>query len=149
MPLLNYTTTVSADKTAGQIVAILVRKGASAVLMNYDGHGCVTAISWKVNTPHGQLPFTLPINQEKIEMVLRKQYNQREAPKSVLADGQSTRIAWRIMKDWVEAQMALLETEMVTLDQLFLPYMKVSLSETIYDRLASGGLKALTEGQGG
>ena len=32
-------------------------------------------------------------------------------------------ITWRILKDWVEAQMALLETGMVTMDESFLPYM--------------------------
>ena len=34
---------------------------------------------------------------------------------------QAIRTSWRILKDWVEAQMALLETGMVTMDEIFLP----------------------------
>ena len=46
----------------------------------------------------------------------------------------SERTAWRIVKDWVEAQMALVETRMVTVPQVFLPYTLMrngrTLSET-------------------
>lgn len=35
---------------------------------------------------------------------------------------QAVRTAWRIVKDWVEAQMALVETRMVTTQEVFLPY---------------------------
>ena len=35
---------------------------------------------------------------------------------------QATRTAWRIVKDWVEAHIALVETQMVTAPQVFLPY---------------------------
>ena len=35
---------------------------------------------------------------------------------------QAVRTAWRIVKDWVEAQMALVETQMVTTRDVFLPY---------------------------
>jgi len=45
------------------------------------------------------------------------------------------RVSWRILKDWVEAQMALVETHMVTLEQVFLPYAVTDDGQTIYDRL--------------
>ena len=35
---------------------------------------------------------------------------------------QAVRIAWRIVKDSVEAQMALVQTQMVTTAEVFLPY---------------------------
>lgn len=41
--------------------------------------------------------------------------------------------------------MALLETEMVTLDQLFLPYMLVGKDESLYERLSqTDGFAMLT-----
>lgn len=45
---------------------------------------------------------------------------------------QSERVAWRIVKDWVEAQMAILESEMVTMDEIFLPYMLNRNGDTVY-----------------
>lgn len=47
----------------------------------------------------------------------------------------SGRIAWRILKDWVEAQMALLDIEMVRFEEIFLPYIETDNGQTIYERL--------------
>jgi hypothetical protein len=43
------------------------------------------------------------------------------------------RVAWRIVKDWLEAQLAIIKTEMVTLDQVMLPYMRGDNGATIYE----------------
>lgn len=46
---------------------------------------------------------------------------------------QAERVAWRIVKDWVEAQMAILESEMVQMDEIFLPYMLSSSGQTVFE----------------
>ena len=51
-------------------------------------------------------------------------------------DDHARRVAWRITKDWVEAQMALLATKSVTLPQLFLPYAVTDDGSTLYERIA-------------
>jgi hypothetical protein len=48
------------------------------------------------------------------------------------------RVAWANIKDWVEAQMALYETEMVDMPQIFLPFAVDSKGETLYDRVGRG-----------
>jgi hypothetical protein len=45
---------------------------------------------------------------------------------------QAERVAWRIVKDWVDAQMAILESEMVQMDEIFLPYMLNQNNMTLY-----------------
>ncbi|GAI18091.1 unnamed protein product, partial [marine sediment metagenome] len=35
MPLLNYSTSISAQKTVGEIMGLLAGHGAKAILMNY------------------------------------------------------------------------------------------------------------------
>ena len=55
---------------------------------------------------------------------------------------QAIRTSWRILKDWVETQMALLETGMVTMDEIFLPYM-LSGGQTFYQALVAGEVKML------
>lgn len=147
MGLLNYSTRIEAEKTAGEVVAILAHHGATAIGMDYDGHGNVLSVSWKVNTPQGILPFKLPVNERAVASVLERQHYSGQLPRAALAEGQARRTAWRILKNWIRAQMALLETEMVTLDQLFFPYLLTGPGETLYERLATGkGLKSLTEG---
>lgn len=39
------------------------------------------------------------------------------------------------MKDWVEAQMALLDIEMVRFEEIFLPYIETDTGQTVYERL--------------
>lgn len=48
---------------------------------------------------------------------------------------QAERVAWRILKDWVEAQMALLDIEMVRFEEIFLPYIETKNGRTVYERL--------------
>ena len=48
-------------------------------------------------------------------------------------DAQAERVAWRILRDWVLSQMAILETEMVAMDQIMLTYMVDDHGRTVYE----------------
>ena len=118
-PIANYSTIVTAQKSIGEIQGILVAHGAKHILMDYEGEEPV-GLAFVVATPYGDTPFRLPANIEKVEAVLNKQRVRSKVGRELAA-----RVAWRILKDWVRAQMAIEETEMVTIDQIFLPYMQV------------------------
>jgi hypothetical protein len=118
-PIANYSTTVTALKSIGEIQNILVYHGAKHILIDYE-NGEPVGLAFIVATPYGDTPFRLPANIEKVEAVLNKQRVRSKAGRELAA-----RVAWRILKDWVRAQMAIEETEMVTIDQIFLPYMQV------------------------
>ena len=47
---------------------------------------------------------------------------------------QARRTAWRITKDWVDAQLAIIETKMVTTAQVFLPYAVTNDGRQVYQR---------------
>lgn len=133
MPLLNYTTTVSADKTAADIIRILAAAGARQILTDYHD-GRPTGIAFALDTPAGLRQYRLPVDPGPVEQVLRK---QRVAPR-YLGREQAERVAWRITKDWVEAQLAIIATQMVAVDQVFLPYMLMGTDHdgtprTVYD----------------
>jgi hypothetical protein len=49
---------------------------------------------------------------------------------------QAVRTSWRIVKDWTEAQMALVETQMVTTAQVFLPYAVMRDGRTLGETVA-------------
>jgi hypothetical protein len=46
---------------------------------------------------------------------------------------QAERVAWRIIKDWVETQMAILESQMVQMEEIFLPYMVNRQGQTFFE----------------
>jgi succinate dehydrogenase/fumarate reductase flavoprotein subunit len=129
MALLNYTTTVQASKTMAELQEILRRHGAKAILINYDGEGFMESLSFNIITPRGDFGIRLPVQPENILKVLARQ----NVPKAYRTKEQSIRIAWRIVKAWTQAQMAILETEMVEIDQIFLPYIETTPGKTVYN----------------
>ncbi len=45
----------------------------------------------------------------------------------------AARVAWRIIKDWVAAQLAIVESGMVEIAEVFLPYQLVADDKTVFD----------------
>lgn len=138
--IANYTTAVTALKSTREIQEILVTHGAKRILMDYDDSGPI-ALSFTINTPFGETPFKLPANIDRIQAVLTKQHIRANVTRDL-----ATRVAWRILKDWVRAQMAILEANMVSIDQIFLPYMQSGDGKTLYEIMLERKLE-LPEGR--
>ncbi len=147
-PLLDYTSTVPVSRTVAQVQAKLVEHGARAVMMEYDDRGRITALAFNVKTPNGDLPIRLPIDAAATLRVLERQYDNREIPRKYVKEEHAYRVAWRIIKDWVEAQMSLLQTEMVKMEEIFLPYIITQGGQTIYQVMAEKHF-LLGPGEGG
>jgi hypothetical protein len=143
MAILNYTTDVPAERSINQIQKTLTQHGAREILIANDEEGNVIGMAFKVKSPEGVMSFRLPANIEAVYKVLVKQkkyrgWNDEERYKEQNL-AQAQRVAWRILKDWVEAQMAILETQMVELDQVFLPYAITRLGNTLYQEMKDSG----------
>ena len=136
MPILDYTTKVPVSRTIAQIQAKLIEHGARAILMEYGADGRVKAIAFNVKMPNGDLPIRLPINTVATLAVLKRQADGREIPAGYAKDDHAYRVAWRNIFHWVSAQMALLETEMVKMDEIFLSYVITPGGQTIYQVVA-------------
>jgi hypothetical protein len=133
--LLNYTTTVSADKTIGEIQAMLARAGARQIMHGYDAKGNCSELSFRIVTKFGEISFLLPANIEAVEKVLTS-HRVRHSWSKPGDRERATRVGWRILKDWVEAQLALIQTGMVSVEQVFLPYAQNAIGQTLYEALA-------------
>ncbi len=143
-PLLNYTTTIPVQKTVSQIHGILASHGARTVMNEYKDLQ-VSAVSFEIDTAQGLLSIRLPVDIGATLRVLEKQRAARKLPRSYVNKEQAGRIAWRIIKDWLEAQMAILETEMVKMEQIFLPYIVTRTGQTLFEVME--GRRFLTEGR--
>ena len=75
----------------------------------------------------------MPNNTEKVLMVLKKQKRNNKQIKD--SKEQALRVGWRNIKDWIDAQMALIETEMATIDEVFLPYILNKNGQTLYESI--------------
>jgi hypothetical protein len=133
MPLLNYTTRVSETKTISEIEKTLAVHGAKAILKEYDSDGNISAVAFQVASPCGEVSVKLPADVEATFRVLEKQQQTEKVPRHLVTMSHARAVSWRILKDWIEAQMAILETEMVTLDQIFLAYVLTPSGNTLYE----------------
>lgn len=143
MPLLNYSTSIEASKTVSEIHKILATHGARSILTNYTSDGVIESLSFMINTLDGDRGVKLPINPDAILKVMNK---SNKIPRTFRTRPQAIRIAWRIIKDWIEAQMALLETEMVQIDQVFLSYIEADNGKTVFQLYQERQSNLLTEG---
>ncbi len=141
MPILNYTTRIKADKTVSEIQAKLGKAGAQAVMTEYDDNGEVSALSFRLENQGQMIMFHMPARIGRIYAVLQRQ----EVPKKLRTMEQAGRVAWRIVKDWVEAQLALVEADQAEMVEVFLPYAQdPRTGKTLYQSLESNGFAQLT-----
>ncbi len=126
MPIANYTITVPVQNSVNEIQRILVAHHAKSVMIDYDGAGEPVGVSFLVPTQNGDLAFRLPANIDACHKVLDRQV------RSFITHERASRVGWRILRDWVRAQMAIPETEMVSLEEVMLPYMRVRGGKTLY-----------------
>lgn len=133
MAILNYTTTVDSFKTVSEIEYILMKHKAKSIMKNYDGES-ITGLSFLIDTGFQQIPVRLPVKVDECLEVLKRE--KKNSPRSSIkaTREQAERVAWRILKDWIEAQMALLDIEMVEMQEIFLPYIEIH-GQTIYEKL--------------
>ena len=136
MPLKNYTTSIDVEKTMMEIEKILANHGATHIFKMYKD-GNPTALAFKFMIGEQLIGFKLPMEDEKILQVFKNAVHKGELQKRYWNDiEQARRTGWRIVKDWVDAQMALLEINVVKFEEIFLPYMyDEKKGETLFQML--------------
>jgi hypothetical protein len=144
---LNYTTTVDADRTAIECIGILTKHGASHVGISIGEDKTPDGLEFVIRTPYGPRGYQLPVNIPGTEKALLKAWRAHRIEPRYKEPAQARRVAWRVLKDWLEAQMALIEAGAVELPQVMLPYLRVDdEGKTLYAAWQESELRALERG---
>lgn len=133
MAIKNYTTTVDVYKSLGEIQGALASHGARKIMVDYDEKGGPIGVTFGIETPVGARAFCLPANVEGVKAVFAQQKVKAQA-------GQAERTAWRNIRDWIMAQMAIIEAGQVQMDEVFLPYLTDGKGQTLYQLYQRGYL---------
>lgn len=139
MPFAGYTTTVEAVKTAGDVTAMLASAGARRIMTEYTSTGRPEGMSFEIETKYGVQAFTLPIKTKAVHAVLKRQKLQPRYQTIEHAE----RVAWRVAHDWLRNQLALIEAEMVSLDEVMFPWMIGSGGQTMHSLFVQNSLGQL------
>lgn len=120
-------------KTVSEIEYILMKHKAKSIVKEFDGDSIV-GLYFLIDTGPYQVPIKLPVRIDACHQVLKK---QKKAGNRNIKDTreQAERVAWRILKDWIEAQMALLDIEIVCLEEIFMPYIVDKSGQTLFEKL--------------
>lgn len=140
MAILNYTTSISAHKTVGEIQQLLAQKGARGVSIDYDAAGQPAAVAFWLELAGNPVSFRLPSNWTGVRRALDK---DRKVPARSKTDEQAQRVAWRIVKDWTEAQLAIVEAGIAGMAEVFLPYAVTPDGRTLFQAFEADGPRLL------
>jgi hypothetical protein len=141
MPILNYTTTIEVQKSMGEVVGALSRRGVNRISTMFDDDGTPSGIAFTMKTDYGFRDFELPIRTSGVLAAMKR---DSKVPRSKCTTEQAARVAWRIAKDWLEAQSAIVDAELASLDEVMLPYMVTdNRGTTVYSAIRARGLKEL------
>lgn len=135
------TTKISPEQTVGEIQQTFCRYGAKAIQLEYEDKG-IKAVKFVIDVNGQNAPFLLPCRWNEVHTALinrmRKVRQSREEDYIL----QAKRIAWRQIFRWIEAQLALVETNMVRIEEVFMPYLVVNKKgETLYEQISNNGFK--------
>lgn len=137
--LFMETTEIDPLKTAGEITSLLVQTGATSIMQEYK-NGNIVALSFQMAVAAGTIAYTLPVRIEPVYKQLVQRHPSWDVSRCRL---QAKRVAWRQLLRWVQAQLAMIDTGMVVADEVFMPYAKISDTETIYERIKAENYRAL------
>ena len=134
MPILNYTTTIAASKTVMEIQDTLAAHGAEEISVSYDSVGQArvpVALVFSIQVGANLVAFRLPCKWQGVLVALRR--DPKVQPR-YRTNEQALKVAWRIIKDWVEAQLALIQAGQAELAEIFLPYAVGQDGSTFYEQ---------------
>lgn len=139
MPIKNYTTDIAVGKSMGEVIGALTRRGVTRVSTVFDEDGNPAGIAFTMKTPYGVREFELPV---KVDGVLAAMKRDKVAAAKQTRE-HAAKVAWRIAKDWLEAQAALIDADLATLDEVMFPYMIANDGRSAFELMRDNALLEL------
>lgn len=143
MAILNYTTTVSAEKTIGEIYQILLKAKAKEISFENDDEGDTIAVKFTIVFLENPLWFRLEPNWKGVLEAMERD----RVPNKYRTGKQAFNVGWRIMKDAIEAQIAIVQSNQAEITQVFLPYAIDGDGKTVFQIFTEGRQKLLGTGK--
>lgn len=150
--MLNYSTKIPHGVTTGECLSLLARAGAAAVSIEFDGGAVPCGLGFRLSTPHGPRHFSLPVNIDGVHRILTeankagKLRSDGHRQASLASRDRAADIAWRVVKDWLEATLALIAHGMADLTEVMLPHLVVDEGRTLWQAYQAREQAALTVG---
>ncbi|KUG25893.1 hypothetical protein ASZ90_004280 [hydrocarbon metagenome] len=147
MAIKNYTSTVPVINSIAKIEHRLAQAGALHIMKSYSGERPVGMI-FQVKINDLPMTFKLPAKSDNVYKYLSMQ--KKRPPTKSQDDNlrqQADRTAWKILYDWIDIQVSLIELDQAEAIEVFLPYAYDGKNDqTLFDKMKNNNFKLLTAG---
>lgn len=118
--LKNYTTSISSEKSIMEIEKMLSGFGATHIMKEYFSDGRTRSIAFKLD----EQAYKLPANTDGVRNAMygskKVSYRKNGEQKR---DIQAENTSWRIIRDWLHAQLSIIYSGQAKPDEVMLPYL--------------------------
>lgn len=146
MAIKNYTSTVPMVNAIARIEHRLAQAGATDINKTYEG-GKPTGMIFRIIVENQPVTFKLPAKVDRVLnhlKMLRKKPPTKTQLESLKA--QADRTAWKILNDWIDIQVSMIELEQAEPMEIFMPYLYDPQSkQTLFEKAKENQFRQLTE----
>lgn len=129
MPIKNYTTTIDPKKSIGKIQEVLNENGADSVHISYKDQK-PDKVDFVIKVDNTMVRFRLSVDVSALLMAMK---NDKKIPRSLCNTVQAEKVAWKNKYEWLQIQMAEIQSGQARLDQLLLGWAVTNNGTTLYD----------------
>lgn len=129
--MINTTTKVSSLRSIGEIHSILIAAGVSTI-SNEMRSKEVVGLYFCIEFRGALMNFRLPCNYMGVLAAMKK---DPKVPRRLCTETQARAVGWRILREWVRAQLAIVEAEQASLIEVFMPYAVCLDGRTLFQHL--------------
>jgi hypothetical protein len=136
-------------KSLSEIHMILAKGGADHINVRHEA-GIPVGMSFTISIDNFPINFMLPVHIDGLAELLKSDRHGRMLRGAKDFDDKVLRVGWRIVKDWVDAQIAFIEARKAedrlrALATAFLPYAVNTNGVTLADKILNnpGNIKML------
>lgn len=131
--IANKTTKISAEKSVGEIQKMLAESNASSILIEYE-QGLPDSISFQLSHGRGVIAFRMPCNWRGTLSAMNR---DKSIPLRLQTSEHARRVCWRVIRDWLRAQLTLVESGVSTVHEVMMPWMITEDGTTVSSRIFS------------
>lgn len=134
--------------TFEKIQNLLAENGANKVMFDYTQDGKLEAISFAMEINGKIAGFRLSAMIDNVFQIMYPKHGEYRNKKYLNSWKEQAYITgWANIRDWIDAQMALVATRQVEVAQVFLPYMVMQGNQTLYEKVISNPEFLLGDGK--
>lgn len=151
--LYMQTTEVEATRSAAEITSLLVQSGARQIGTEYGDNGKIKGIRFVLPVAGVDCSYDLPARTDALYPLLMKSKPYSSYSKGTRSEYEgkmretAERVGWRQLLMWVKAQLAIIQTGMVSTQEVFFPYLVERSGRTVFQIFEEQKYKMLTEGE--